>query len=205
MKPKDHLRNQIEAQLVKRFHDIDFRYSPSQLKFSRKVGEFVQQFSFTLSHYSTIETIVFWTSWGVRSPAFAKWRKEMWDDANSDFWIAGSNDWLLPGWSSKTSGREMGLGNGREVLATFWSDADAVGIPFLNQLTSYRGAAEFWLDSGWHFYDASYLFYRQGDLDSVRATLEAGITKFEGGAQDTLGELPRLRARMDRYFPAGGV
>lgn len=83
---------------------------------------------------------------------------------------------------------------------------ERTGLPFLERLSSYEGAAEFWLKEGWHFHDAADLFYYAGDLDRARRALEAGLAKFANpGTTDVLQELPQLELRMERYFGRVGV
>lgn len=95
--------------------------------------------------------------------------------------IAGSQDWLLQGWPRSSLGfrvPEEPDGCARE-MQEFVEAAKLVGIPFLNSITSFEKAAEFWLERNANVELCADLLVLAGQSPRARRLLEASLTEIE--------------------------
>jgi hypothetical protein len=76
------------------------------------------------------------------------------------------------------------------------------GIPYLDSVFSWTGAAQDLLRWRWHHDLASDFLLLAGAPDAAREALLTGLRRFEvEGMTGLRSEIPRVKARLQRFFP----
>jgi hypothetical protein len=97
MTPKETLQAAFEADITPVLEQEGFAYSRSRFAYRRKLNDFVQHISVTLSHNNTQQCIQFWTAFNVSSPRYNHWLREQGREEFEGY-IGGCMDWNIPGW-----------------------------------------------------------------------------------------------------------
>lgn len=202
MRPRELFLRGLDAHAVPRLADVGFRLRRSSLTFERSLRHGVrQQVSFQLSRWNADDQCEFWSTWGVHFQDYTAWLQSEWKEVPTLDSI-GAAEWNIPGWSRRAD-RHFSLTNAPTDAAEwreFLDDVDDAGLPYLERISSFRGAAEELVRQGWHFDLAADFLLLAGDRESALETAREGIRTFEAeGRADNFGELPRLRARVKRY------
>ena len=142
MPPKDILKELIEKELTSKLEVIGFKYSPSQLEFSKKFKRneitIEQEIHFSLDMRNTTESMHFWTMWSI----FLE-NKETKEKAK-----AGSADWNIPGWYTPDGERSYGKFDFSDpkkrisVMADLWRKIINAGLPYLEKFSDWEEASK---------------------------------------------------------------
>ena len=202
MRPRDLFRNGLESNVVPTLEAHGFRYRRAANTFRRDLPTGVRQsIAFQLSRWNAQDSCEFWSSWGTSAPRYGEWLKEHWNTAPDSDALAGAVEWNIPGWS-RGPDRHFALRNGpadADNWREFCENVEQVGLPFLEAISSWSGAAAQLRSERWRFDRAADLLVIAGEREQACALLREGISVFETGRVDALGELPRLRERLERY------
>ncbi len=157
MTPKQVVQDAFEGSVTPWLESLGFTYSRSQFRYRRKVGEFDQCISVSLSQRNSIDRISFWSAFGVRSGVYNRWLKSQRREPSKNV-IAGCNDWNIPGWISEEDQPmhfDFGDPARRPLVLNEWRRrCETVGIPYLIRLSSWEGAADELLRSNWQYESA---------------------------------------------------
>jgi hypothetical protein len=207
MKPRDLFLLSLQAHVVPVLADRGFRFRRSKLDFVREVAgkEVRQRIEFQLSRWNGENCCEFWSSWSASSPRYVEWHRAEWDEDVIPDTLAELADWNIPGWSRGAAKHSVlqNLPADADEWAVFLENAERAGFPFLERISSWAGAAEQLRQERWHFDRAADFLLLAGERDLAREVLLEGVQTFEtAGRADNFRELPRLHARLKRYFPA---
>jgi hypothetical protein len=182
MTPKETVQTAFETAITPALEQEGFSYSRSQFAYRRKLSEFVQHISITLSHHNRQESIQFWSAFNVSSPRYDRWLADQ-GRQKFDGYIGGCMDWNIPGWRESgdhsTSFDFSDPASRPSVLGEWWRRCSAAGLPYLTSLCSWRGAAEDLIRVGWHHDRAADFFLIGGLKESAIAALEAGLGRLK--------------------------
>jgi hypothetical protein len=205
MKPKDLFMARLEEHVVAFMAGHSFTFAKSRLRFARKAGQVKQTIEICLDRYNSQDNCTFWTMWSANAPAYLEWHKKEWsgEEALGDT-LGSLADWNIPGWSCKPADPRRTLLNTEadaQTMAAFRGDIENVGLPFLERISTWEGAAEQWRKERWMYDRAADFLLLAGRRDEAQSTILEGIRAFESeGRHDTFDELPRLKRRLARYF-----
>ena len=204
MKPQDLLKFRLEATFVPFMEDQGFRYSQSQIKFTRNLESFVQTVSITLSRYNFEDNCNFSTYWNVHSPAYSKWYRGEWGENPASNILGGGIELNIPGWDRAGGVLGCNLTNTQGDLGEIerlLRNASQSGLPYLRRLSSWQGAAEDLLSRLWKYAQAADFLLIAGEKERAREALILGLRSYEvEGRKDAMGDLPQIKKRLDRYF-----
>ena len=194
------VKTELEKIIVPELAACGFRYSPSQLKFSRKVSHVTQIIEVSLNRYNSAEYIDFWTMWGVHSTDYSRWHQQEWGEKPYNNSLGGCADWNIPGWSYPPGSYHFDLSDRRSreaVMRWFLSDIQDCGLPYLERISTWVGAAEELLNNGWMFGTAAEFFLIAGDQERAREALERGLKMVDEGRKVDSLKLLELKRKLD--------
>jgi hypothetical protein len=202
MTPKEIVQDAFENQIVGWLESQGFAYSRSKFAFKKQQGDFVQRITVTLSGKNNAQSIRFWSSFDVSSPSYVKCLLSQGHPKPTSDGIGGCNDWNIPGWrESKGLPIDFDFSEPTlrlKVTETWRIRCERVGIPYLEQLSTWQGAAEDLLRWRWQYSKAADFFLIAGDKQRAVETLNAGIINFTtAGRADPFKELPSLQQRLE--------
>jgi hypothetical protein len=203
VKPRDLLLARFRESVVPALEGRGFRFSASKLAFTRTVGIAKQRIDVSLDRHNAADDCTFWTMWETSAPAYAKWHAAEWGRPPRGDGLASSADWNIPGWTRGVSHfRLRNAPADAEELRVFLEHVERAGLPFLDRVSTWEGAAEHCRAQRWLYDVAADFLLIAGDPERAREVLLEGLRTFTtGGRHDALQELPRIRARLERYFP----
>ena len=205
MKPRDLFRAGLEEFVVPALIARGFRYRRSRADFRRDLPAGVcQHVVFQLSRWNAEDSCEFWSSWGTSAPRYSEWVQKHWNVTPEADALAGAVDWNIPGWS-RGPDRHFELHHrpdDADVWREFCENVERVGLPFLEAISSWSGAAARLRAERWQYDRAADFLVMAGEREQACAVLREGISVFESGRVDVLGELPRLRERLEAYSRA---
>jgi hypothetical protein len=150
LKPRELLLFRIEPKFLPFLEQLGFRFSESQIKLSRNIEGWRQSVSFSLSKWNSENDCTFWTMWAVNSPEYSKWYQKEWGQKPANNALGGCADWNIPGWTRDPT-VHFRLDNSskdlNEVDCLIENSLQA-GIPYLDTISNWRGAAESLIASG---------------------------------------------------------
>jgi hypothetical protein len=141
--------------------------------------------------------------WGATNPDYTKWFKHEWNEKPSSDFLGEVSDWNIEGWSRRADQhyRLRNRADDVQEWRAFLTDAERAGFPFLERISTWRGAADHLRSERWHFDRSADFLLIAGDPEGARATLLEGIETFEVAKRaDNFNELPRIKQRLERYF-----
>src|SRR5258706_12472272 len=144
MKPRELLFARLTQAYAAAIQELGFRFSASGPHFTRKVGHVRQLISISSNRWNTDSDCSFWTMWSAHTPDYRKWYKAHWGAATDRDWLGGCADWNIPGWS-RAAGVNFHLqGDSRdhEEISVLLRNSITVGIPYLQLISSWTGAAQ---------------------------------------------------------------
>jgi len=203
MKPNNTFVLGLETHVLRHPSLVGFRFRRPQLELVRSVKNNVcQSISFQLSRWNSVDECEFWSTWKAVSPQYSAWLQSEWQETPTLDALGGLVEWNIPGWSRQAD-RHFALRNqatDSDEWREFLENVQRVGIPFLDRISTWQGAAEELVRERWHFDAAADFYVIAGETERAVETLRDGIRAFESGAcVDNFGELPRLKARLERY------
>ena len=90
------------------------------------------------------------------------------------------------------------------VSGSLRADIEGAGLPWLERISTWEGAAEHFRKQRWRYDKAADFLLIAGRLEEAHAATLEGIHSFEvEGRKDNFEELPRLKRRLARYFSEG--
>lgn len=205
MKPRDLFRARIEQDLNEPIAALGFRYSPSRIGFSRKMGIAVHDISFQFDRYNSEDHCHFRVRLLARSPIYSKWHFEQFGKRPPND-IIGAGGRGLPGWSNSDDRWWDGCfcnvpRNDDVVVERIRQNVVAVGIPFLDSISTWKAAAAFQFAEP-HFSKTADLHLLDGNLDFAREVILEGIRRYTGSElPNRWRELPDLHHRLAKFFP----
>ncbi len=204
MKPRERFLSGLSDHLVPFFQDIGFRFRASKLEFERVTVGGVHHFvRFQLSRANRGDTCEFWSAWEASNAEYSRWHLRTWGSAANSDSLGGLVEWNIPGWS-RSATDHFALSNAPSD-ARKWQqlrmDISNVGLPFLDRISTWTGAAAELRSKRWMFDRASDFLMIAGERESAREVLLEGLRTFTTeGRIDSFRELPRIRQRWERYF-----
>ena len=202
MKPRDLLKRYLTGEVMSVVEPLGFKYSISKLHFSRKHQNTRQVFSFSLSKWNSEDRCTFWTMWGVTSKSYANWHKEQWGELPVNNALGGDLDCNIANWS-RGQDHYFHLYNDesdKNEIERLIKNILQVGIPFLERVSTWEGAAE-------HFLEHKFMYHRAADFLTItgkharaKDVLLEGMKQYEElGRIDNFGDLPMIKARLAKY------
>ena len=182
MPPKEIVQREFEDTITPWLESLGFEYVRSRFSYKRKVEEFEQRISVTLSHRNSAETINFWSAFNVASRKYNQWLKTQRRPRFTGY-LGGCADWNVPGWradSDRSTHFDFGNPTTRpQIIAEWRRRCEAAGIPYLNALSSWEGAADDLLRCCWHYDRAADFFLIAGQPDRALRALAEGVRSLD--------------------------
>ena len=193
MKPRDLLLWRIEEFIFPVMEDHGFKFAKSGMYFRRRVGEFAHRIDFFSSHRNEDDHCSFQTGRGIESPTYRAWYEKTWaKKSNLGSTVFALIDNGIPGWrdirepeqprrlrhffrSRKTMPISHTLRNrpADEIVMGMLQNAfTTVGIPFLEKMSSWEAAAEYYKDNMGYWPHVCDLYMIAGQEDKARHFLE---------------------------------
>ena len=175
---KEIVKEAIERFIVPELEGYGFRFSPSQLKFTRKQSYARQTITVSLSRYNSEISIDFWTMWGTYSLEYSRWFKQQWGIEPVNNAMGGCSDWNIPGWSYPLSDYHFDLSDPSRrssVMSALLENIKRNGIPYLESISTWTGAAEKLLNARWMYGEAADFYLIAGMSERAREAIEIGI------------------------------
>ncbi len=201
MKPRDLFLMRLGKSVIPALEREGFRFAASRLRFARAHGDFRHVIQVALDRNNFEDDCSFWTIWDVTSPVYARWYRAEWGGDDAPDTVASAMDWNVAGWTGQLRRRLTGAPSDAEVMAGLLLDVERAGLPFLAKMSNWEAAAEQLRGTRWMFDRASDFLLIAGQPQRARELILEGIRTFEVDRRpDSLNELPRLKARLERYF-----
>jgi hypothetical protein len=205
VKPRDLLLLRLREHVVEPLAAHGFHFAASKLHFSRSVGHAKHRIDICSNRYNREDDVEFWTMWSVTSTEYAKWYAATWGDPTSHELLADSADWNLPGWARGPAAPRFHLRNtaaDASEMTAFRESVLGAGRTWLERMSTWEGAAEGRRASRHSFDRAVDFLMIAGHRERAREVLLEGLETFAlNSGSDYLNEVPRLQARLARYFP----
>ena len=185
-----------------------FRFSKSRLHFTHKVGRVSQNIEVCSDGHNTADNCAFWTMWSANAPEYLDWYRKQWgEESPRGDGLGDLADWNIPGWSRGPADPRYTFTNTPEdaaVSGSLRADIEGAGLPWLERISTWEGAAEHFRKQRWRYDKAADFLLIAGRLEEAHAATLEGIHSFEvEGRKDNFEELPRLKRRLARYFSEG--
>ena len=204
MKPRDILARRIEQDLRAELEAVGFSWAASKLTFRRTVGGMAQKIAFSLDKWNSDDNCAFWTMWSVSSAEYSRWHRMQFGEKPVNDVLAGLGDWKIPGWTLSDGNMER-LRNARSdaaVMQQLKGNVFHVGIPFIQSVSSWRGAAERLLSERSFYVRAVDFFLLASEHERAREALALAMHRYTSGEQvDQFHELALLQLRQRMFFP----
>jgi hypothetical protein len=118
--------------------------------------------------------------------------------------MGGCSDWNIPGWSYPKGGYHFDLSEPSQrdfVMQALLENIREHGLPYLESISSWEGAAERLLKEKLMYGKTADFFLIGGKKEPARAALAIGIKRFTDKLRvDSLNELPEHKRRLEKYF-----
>jgi hypothetical protein len=202
MKPKDLLKKYLVSDVTGLVESLGFKYSASQLHYSRKHQDARQTFHFALSKWNSEDNCTFWTLWGATSKSYASWHKKEWGELPVNNALGGDLDCNITGWKCGQD-QYFHLYNveaDKIEIERLIKNVLQVGIPFLDAVSTWEGAAEHLIAHKYMYHRAADFLTIAGKHERAKDVLIEGIKQYEDlGRIDNFSDLPKIKARLARY------
>ncbi len=187
MTPKTIVRNLFETTITPRLARLGFAYVPTRFAFRRQSAGFQQQITITLSHRNTRESIRFWSAFNVASRRYDEWLRAQGRPPHQGF-LGGCMDWNIPGWcppdDPETSFDCSSPARREAVLDDWFRRCVSVGLPYLDELSSWDGLAADLVRGRWHWDRAADFYLIAGRPRQAVETLVRGIEELQSRDYD---------------------
>jgi hypothetical protein len=164
----------------------------------------VQEIAFSLDKWNSDNNCAFWTMWSVSSAEYSRWHRMHFGEKPANAILAGLGDWNIPGWTL-SAGSKACLRNARAdavVTQQLKANVFQAGIPFIQSVSSWRGAAERLISQRWFYAKAVDFLLIASERDRAREVLTLAVHRYASGEQVDQGqELPLLELRQRKFFP----
>jgi hypothetical protein len=203
MKPRDHLLKNLEPTVIPFFNSRGFRFSRGKLEFNRTVGPIKQTVTIALSKWNKEDDCTFWTMWGSTSKDYAKWYEAQWGAPPANNALGGASDWNIAEWTRGPDKHFQLSGKPEDAaeMSEFLACVERAGLPYLDRISSWVGAAEELVAQKWMFDRAADFLLIAGEHARAKEVLLEGIRTFTVDLRhDSSNELPLIEQRLQRYF-----
>jgi hypothetical protein len=203
MRPRELLQNNLEPDVIPFLKSRGFLFSRSRFEFKRSIGAVKQTIEISLRKWNRENDCGFWSMWGASSKDYSKWHEAQWGLPPANDALSGLADWNIPGWKRGPNQHFQLSGKREDVLeiAEFLECIENAGLPYLDRVSSWAGAAEQLVAERWMFDRAADFLLIAGDLERAKEVLLEGIRTFTVDLRDdNFEELPRIKQRLQRYF-----
>jgi hypothetical protein len=204
MKPRDILARRIEQDLRVELEAVGFSWAASRLTFRRRIEGAAQKIAFSLGKWNSDDNCAFWTMWSVSSAEYSRWHRMQFGEKPTNDLLAGLADWNIPGWTFPAS-KMAHLRNARSdaaVMQEVSANIFHAGIPFIQSVSTWRGAAERIISERCYYARAVDFLILASDYERARETLALALHRYASGEQvDQFHELELLRQRQKKFFP----
>jgi hypothetical protein len=212
--PKDILRDLVVAEIAPALASLGFSFSPGAIRFSRKAADARQVVDFSLNQRNQTDSIHFWTIWRAHAPGYVKWMERQWGGPRPNDELGGCSDGNLPGFRPR-GGDQFDLSDPGARIAEMGllrTSMLAIGVPFVDSISTYRGAADRICDD--HEtgrFTSSFLYPRAVDFyliaedreraeKALRRALER-LSRLDSPAREQHADvIAQLQARQSKYF-----
>jgi hypothetical protein len=178
MTPKEILLSLFDDQVTPWLEAKGFRFLRSRFCYKRKRDAFTQEISVSPNPKNSAQLMVFNSAFTVWSLAYNRWLRRQ-ERPISNGWVGGCADWNIPGWrQSSDDALDIDFtdpGVRYAVIDQWKSKCERAGLPFLESLSSWEGAAEDLLRLGLHWDQAADFFLIGGNTGRAIEALEKGI------------------------------
>ncbi len=117
--------------------------------------------------------------------------------------LGGDSDWNLSGWQYRR-GRYFHLRNAgadKGEIEQLIKNILQIGIPFLERISTWEGAAERLLEAKLLYHRAADFLMIAGNPERAKEILLEGVKQYEELRRtDSFGDLPRIKARLIKYY-----
>ena len=221
MKPRDLLLWRIEEFIFPIMEDHGFKFAKSGMYFRRRVGEFAHRIDFFSSYKNEEDRCGFQTGWSIESPTYRAWYQKTWGKkSNQGSTVFALIDNGIPGWRdireprqpqrlqrylrrSKKMPISHTLVNGPAdeiVMGMLQTAFTTVGIPYLEKMSAWDAAAEYYKDTMGYWPHVCDLYMIAGEDDKARRFLEQCLEAAQGSddinARYVLEDLERYKAPL---------
>lgn len=203
MKPRDLLLKNLEPRVIPFFNSHGFRFSRGKLEFNRTVGSIKQTVTIALSKWNKEDDCTFWTMWGSTSKDYAKWYEAQWGVPPPNNALGGASDWNIAEWKRGPDKHFQLSGKPEDAdeMSEFLACVERAGLPYLDRISSWVGAAEELVAQKWMFDRAADFLLITGEHARAKEVLLEGIRTFTVDLRhDSSNELPLIEQRIQRYF-----
>lgn len=203
MKPRDLLKKNLLRNVAPVVEPLGFNYSPSQLHFSRNHHGTRQTFRFALSKWNFDDRCTFWSIWGVTSKSYANWYGKLWSEPPVNNALGGDLDCNLSGWEFGEDHyfHLYNIEADKDEIDRLIKNILLVGIPFLDRVSTWEGAAEHLLEHKFMYHRVADFLTIAGKPERAKDVLLEGIKQYEElGRIDNFGDLPMIKARLAKYL-----
>jgi len=212
--PKEILKELVNAEIVPALAPLGFSYSPGAIRFSRKAADARQVIDFSLNQRNDRESIHFWTVWRAHAPGYVKWMERQWGGPRPNDELGGSSDGNLPGFRPR-GGDQFDLSDPAARIAEMGrlrASMLSVGLPFLDSISTYRGAAgRICEDHETGRFTSSFLYPKAVDFYLIAGERERAeralrramerLSRLEPPAREQHADVIfQLQARRSKYF-----
>lgn len=193
----------LEPRVIPFFNSRGFRFSREKFEFNRTVGSIKQIVTIALSKWNKEDDCTFWTMWGSTSKDYAKWYEAQWGVPPANNALGGASDWNVAEWK-RGPGKHFQLSGKPEdaaEMSEFLACVERAGLPYLDRISSWVGAAEELVAQKWMFDRAADFLLIAGEYAGAKEVLLEGIRTFTiDSRHDNFNELPLIEQRLQRYF-----
>ena len=123
--------------------------------------------------------------WSVSSAEYSRWHRTQFGEKPPNDVLAGLADWNIPGWTFSAS-KMAHLRNARSdavVMHELNANVFRAGIPFIQSVSTWRGAAERLISERWFYARAVDFFILASDHERARETLALAVHRYTSGEQ----------------------
>ncbi len=211
MKPRELITENILEHLSEPLLETGFRFLKSSLSFKRKTGDFEQKIHFQLNrHNQENVNAEFWTLLGVESKAYSKWYEKEYRKKPVNYSMGGVSCWNIPNWKKAVIDNEeqlhfeiINVKYRANVMTTLKENLLTVGIPYLNNLSSWEKSANRIIEEehGGRHSVACDFFLIENNKDKALWALEKGLEywiKYPNASFSNDKE--EINLRLKKYF-----
>ncbi|GGB99146.1 hypothetical protein GCM10011352_26640 [Marinobacterium zhoushanense] len=203
MKPRDLLLLNVVEYVEPQLETIGFRFSSRGIAFKRASSIGNQEISFSLSKWDSEDDCDFWTMWSATSLKYKKWYQKEWGRTPANIALGGDCDWNLPGWPRAVADHFhlSNHSNDESEMAMLMDAIINIGIPYLDSISDWEGAAHHLVQQSLLFSKAADFLMISGKMAAAEEVLLSGLSVYQSeGKVDQLGELAEIQIRLKRYF-----
>lgn len=211
MKPRELITKKIIEYLSEPLSNLGFRFLKSSLSFKKREGDFEQEIHFQLNRYNQENVSAeFWALLGVESKFYSKWHEKEYGIKPVNYSMGGVSCWNIPNWKNVIIDNKEQLHfeiinekDRNNVMNTLKDNIVNVGLPYLNELCSWRKSANRIVEEeiGGRHSVASDFFLIENNKEKALWALEKGLEYWEKYPQASFSnDKEAIRLRLKKHF-----